>query len=79
MSWCEENAVDYVFGLAKNSRLVRAIGAELHEAAAESARTRQPARRFKELSYPTRKSWSRARRVVARPSRPATSPTRVSW
>jgi len=66
MSWCEQNCVDYVFGLAKNTRLVRAIGAELQEAAAESARTAQPARRFKELIYQTRKSWSRPRRVVAK-------------
>ena len=28
MSWCEQNSVDYVFGLAKNVRLVRSIGAE---------------------------------------------------
>jgi len=27
VSWCEQNAVDYVFGLARNSRLVRSIGA----------------------------------------------------
>ena len=66
MSWSEQNGVDYVFGLAKNTRLVRAIGAELQEAAAESARTAQPARRFKDLSYQTRKSWARARRVVAK-------------
>lgn len=66
MSWCEENAVDYLFGLARNARLVRAIGAELHEAAVESAQKHQPARRFKELSYRTRRSWSRARRVVAK-------------
>jgi len=66
MSWCEQNAVDYVFGLAKNARLVRSIGAELHAAAAESAATQRPARRFKELVYRTRKSWCRARRVVAK-------------
>ena len=66
MSYCEQNAVDYVFGLARNSRLVRAIGAELHEAAVESAHSGRPARRFKELSYRTRRSWSRARRVVAK-------------
>ncbi|MGB6603584.1 MAG: IS1380 family transposase [Steroidobacteraceae bacterium] len=66
MSWCEQNAVDYVFGLARNSRLVRAIGAELHEAAVESARSARPARCFKELSYRTRRTWSRARRVVAK-------------
>jgi hypothetical protein len=66
MSWCEQNAVDYVFGLARNSRLVRSIGAELQVAAAESAQTQRPARRFKELVYRTRKSWGRARRVVAK-------------
>lgn len=66
MSWCEQNAVDYVFGLARNSRLVRTIGAELQEAKAESQHTQRPARRFKELVYRTRKSWGRARRVVAK-------------
>jgi hypothetical protein len=66
MHGCEENAVDYVFGLAKNARLVRAIGAELRAAAAELRAMGRPARRFKELVYRTRKSWSRARRVVAK-------------
>jgi len=66
MSWCEQNAVDYVFGLARNSRLERAIGAELHAAAEESSQTQRPARRFKELVYCTRKSWSRPRRVVGK-------------
>lgn len=66
MGWCETNRVDYVFGLSRNSRLARAIGAELQEAAAESAQTHKPARRFKELVYRTRKSWSQSRRVVAK-------------
>ena len=29
MSWCEENRVDYIFGLARNARLVAVIEAEL--------------------------------------------------
>jgi len=66
MSWCEQNAVDYVLGLARNARLVRSIGAELHAAAAESRERQRPARRFKELVYRTRRSWSCARRVVAK-------------
>ncbi len=66
MSWCEHNAVDYVFGLARNSRLVRSIGAELQAAAAEARERQRPARRFKELMYRTRRSWCRARRVVAK-------------
>ena len=32
MSWCEEHDVDYVLGLARNARLVRALGCALHEA-----------------------------------------------
>ncbi|MEX2481951.1 MAG: IS1380 family transposase [Gammaproteobacteria bacterium] len=66
MRWCEDHGVDYVFGLARNARLVRAIGAALQAAAAASARTQCPARRFRELDYQTRKSWSRSRRVVAK-------------
>lgn len=66
MAWCEQNQVDYLFGLARNTRLVAEIAAELAEAAAESKRTGQPARRFKELLWTTRETWSRRRRVVAK-------------
>ena len=66
MGWCERHGVEYVFGLARNARLVRAIGRELREAAAEAQRTGRPARRFRELTYRTRSSWSRTRRVVAK-------------
>jgi hypothetical protein len=66
MAWCEANGVDFIFGLAKNVRLTRAIGAELAEARAESQTTGEPARRFKELVWTTRKSWSRQRRVIAK-------------
>jgi hypothetical protein len=66
MTWCETNGVDFIFGLAKNVRLNRAIGAELVMAREESRATDQPARRFKELTWTTRKSWSRKRRVIAK-------------
>ena len=66
MAWCEANGVDYLFGLAKNKRLIRAIGAELAAAKAESEATAKPARRFKDLAWSTRRSWSRKRRVVAK-------------
>jgi hypothetical protein len=66
MRWCDENGVDYVFGLAKNKRLLRMIGAELHAAQQEFLQSEQAARRFKDLSYRTRKSWSRERRVVGK-------------
>jgi len=66
MAWCEESGVDYVFGLAKNARLNRALGKELHQARLECERTGQPARAFKDFTYKTRKSWSRERRVVGK-------------
>jgi hypothetical protein len=66
MAWCEANGIDFIFGLARNVRLARAIGAELAEACAESQTSGQPARRFKELIWTTRKSWSRKRRVIAK-------------
>jgi len=66
MAWCEVNGVDFIFGLARNVRLTRAIGAELVEARDESRASGQPARRFKELTWSTRKSWSRKRRVIAK-------------
>jgi len=66
MAWCERNGVDYLLGLARNPRLVAEIAAELAEAATESAKTGAPARRFKDLMWTTRDSWSRRRRVVGK-------------
>jgi hypothetical protein len=66
MTWCELNGVDYLFGLARNSRLVGEIAAELAAAAELSRRTGQPARRFKDLRWSTLDSWSRPRRVIAK-------------
>jgi hypothetical protein len=66
MTWCEQNDVDYLFGLAKNNRLIAEIAAELAEAAAENRQSGKPARRFKDFRYRTHKSWSRQRRVVGK-------------
>jgi hypothetical protein len=66
MTWCEENRVDYVFGLARNQRLVGAIAAELAAAETESLARGEPARRFADFAWRTRDSWSRERRVVAK-------------
>ena len=35
MSWCESKGVDFVFGLARNKRLRRIIGQQMHEATVE--------------------------------------------
>jgi hypothetical protein len=66
MAWCEANRVDFVFGLARNPRLVAELEADLAGAAAEHAATGQAARRFKEFFYATLGSWSRARRVIGK-------------
>jgi hypothetical protein len=66
MVWCEQHQVDYVLGLAKNERLKTEIAPEREQAAAEYAATGQAARVFKEFTYQTRQSWSRARRVIAK-------------
>jgi len=66
MAWCEENRVDYLFGLARNARLVAMIEAELADAKAAAESSGHPARRFKDFRWSTRDSWSRRRRVVAK-------------
>jgi len=43
MAWCANNGVDFLFGLAKNSRLVGEIAAELTAAQEQSQRTEKPA------------------------------------
>jgi hypothetical protein len=66
MGWCEANRVDFLFGLARNERLVAAIASELAQARAESLVTGKPARRFQDFLWTTLESWSRRRRVVAK-------------
>jgi len=68
MAWCEaaENHVDFLFGLARNSRLQKIIGKQMHEATLLHAETGNAARVFTEFDYQTHNSWARARRVVAK-------------
>lgn len=67
MSYCEgDSQLDYVLGLAKNSRLIEAIGPEMGRAQQSYKSTQQPARVFKDFRYRTRKSWSCERRVVGK-------------
>jgi hypothetical protein len=66
LRWCEDNGVDYVIGLAQNTRLRMMITAEQEQARVEFERTKGPARVFTDLQYRTLDSWSRERRVVAK-------------
>ena len=66
MAWCEVNRVDYVFGLARNQRLAKIIGAQMQQARVLHQTTGNASRVFTEFDYRTRKSWSSSRRVVAK-------------
>jgi len=70
MSWCENNGVQFIFGLARNQRLRKIIGAEMHAATEQWKQTGKPARVFSEFHYQTKKTkkggWDRERRVVAK-------------
>ena len=66
MAWCEENGVDYIFGLAGN----RALHALAYEVADDLKARRAEAgadrmRAFAAFDYAAR-SWDRERRVIAR-------------
>lgn len=66
MGWCEANQVDYIFGLARNSRLVEEIKGEMEEAQRLYEQTGQAARVYKDFSYRTLNSWATGRRVIAK-------------
>lgn len=66
MAWCEDNGVDYIFGLAKNSRLTARVEELMGKVKQEAKERGEPARRFKGFSYSTLESWSQKRRVVAK-------------
>jgi Transposase DDE domain group 1 len=66
MAWCEDNRVDYVFGLARNERLEKRLAAALDEARRISQATGHPARVFRDFLWSTRDSWSRRRRVIGK-------------
>jgi hypothetical protein len=66
MAWCENNSVDFLFGLARNKRLAAEIADQLRDAETESLATVKPARRFKDFMWSTKKSWSRRRRVIGK-------------
>ena len=66
MSWCENNNVKYVLGLAGNGRLRRKLAPEMRRARRKAKRSGRPARVFADFDYRTLKSWSRKRRVIGK-------------
>ena len=67
MAWCERQGVYYVLGFARNPALIGHLALALAEArAAHCLCGGVPVRRFREFSYQTHHSWSRARRVIGK-------------
>ena len=88
MDWCEGHQVDFVFGLARNSRLETILAPQLRKAAAQFKKTQKRARLFSEFRYETLESWSRLRRVIGKaehtegksnPRFVVTSLTKAAW
>ena len=65
LRWCERHSVDYVVGLAKNTRLLALAGALLQQAAAGHAQSQDKQRLFDWLDYAAG-TWDRSRRVIAK-------------
>ena len=66
MRWCEENGVEYLFGMAGNKRLRAAIDSEMEQAQQIHGETGKAARVYKDFEYRTLDSWSRSRRLVGK-------------
>ncbi len=74
MHWCESNGVDFLFGLAKNPRLLRELAAALEQAQQQFTQSKEPTRLFHDFAYRTLDSWSRERRVVGKAEHLAKGP-----
>jgi len=66
MTWCEANGVDFVIGLARNTRLEAMLAGELAQAKTLCEASGKAARVFKDFRYQTLHSWSRERRLVGK-------------
>ena len=66
MAWCEANGVDFVFGLARNPRLQRAIARQMRKSRGRCMMSGAASRRFRDFRYRTLSSWSCSRRVVGK-------------
>jgi hypothetical protein len=68
MAWCEDNAVFYCFGLARNDRLGEQLKSNFEglRVQMKEAKIESPCRSYTEFEYSTLKSWTRARRVIGK-------------
>lgn len=66
MAWCEARQVDFILGLARNTRLQEILAPCMDEARREFQEANRPTRHFADFSYQTLKSWSKSRRVIGK-------------
>jgi hypothetical protein len=67
MGWCEQEAdIFYVFGLARNARLLKRLAKELKKARKRYYQRYEAQRLYKDFRYRTLGSWSRGRRVIGK-------------
>lgn len=67
MSWCEDNEVDFIFGIARNKRLETIIEEEKTEAKNLFEETGDTQKIYKEFMHePLAKNWKQQRRVIAK-------------
>lgn len=65
LRWCERHGVDYIVGLAKNTRLLALADDLVKQAAAGHAQSQEKQRLFGWLDYAAG-TWDRERRVIAK-------------
>ena len=66
MEWCEQNGVQYIFGLATNTKLAALVETKADEVRARRATgPDKTVRDYTEITYGAKK-WKKTRRVVAR-------------
>lgn len=65
LRWCEDNAVNYIVGIAKNKRLNSLAEAFFNEAQARFEHTARKQCQFHEILYAA-KTWDKPRRVIVK-------------
>ena len=65
LNWCDRNDIDYIVGIAKNSRLLEKAEALMHEAHIMFVVEGEKQRLFGDFEYAA-KSWKYARRIIAK-------------
>ena len=65
MNWCEKNSVDFIVGIGKNKRLLKASQSLIDQAAGQYDQTGKKQRLFDDFEYAAG-SWMRPRRVIVK-------------